>query len=63
MSVSRDGALDSYYGIYVYEWNGTNDDGYIFRAIIPIDYQLASGFTEDFYVDDIDNDNSTELVF
>ena len=63
MPVSRDDTPDSSYGIYVYEWDGINDNGYIFRAIIPIDYQLASGFTEDFYVGDIDDDNSTELVF
>ncbi len=63
MSVSRDDTPDSSYGIYVYEWDGINDNGYIPIAVIPVDYQLASGFTEDFYVGDIDDDNSTELVF
>ena len=63
ISVSKNNAPPAESGIYVYEWDGVTDNGYVFVAVIPIDLGLTSGYTEDFIIEDIDGDNITEAVF
>jgi len=63
MSISTDDVQTDSSGIYVYEWDGVNDNGYIFVAVIPIDLSLTAGYTENFTVADIDGDNMTEAIY
>jgi hypothetical protein len=63
LSISANGVSSDSSGIYVYEWDGVNDNGYIPMGIITVDLSMTEGYTEDFIVDDIDGDGTTEAVF
>ncbi len=65
LAISRSGALfpeDA--GLYVYEWDGASDNGYgaVPAAVISNDPGLTAGVTEDFIIDDIDNDGRQEII-
>jgi hypothetical protein len=53
-------------GIYIYEWDGVNDDEYVLKQKFNLytDYsdKLSYGYVENFIVNDVDNDGVQELI-
>ena len=65
LTISRSGAPDPDAGLHVFEWDGVNDNGYgaAPTAVLNIVAGLTSGVTEDFIIDDIDNDGRQEIIY
>lgn len=54
------------HGLHVFEWDGTNDNGYGNGSpisVCPVVKDWDSGYTETIAVDDIDNDSKQEVVY
>ena len=53
-------------GIYIYEWDGVNDDEYVLKQKFNLytDYsdKLSYGYVENFIVNDVDNDGVQEII-